>query len=161
MEPLFWPQMKHRFNTDKNDGKLWRSFGTSARAISIIVGFALLVGISVGAHGSETGTNSPVRLTAAMFTGYEFTLISKTDYGNYLFLDDKRVDTSFGQINGNVIGIDYGWKIKDAHTLAIIGLTPDGNGPESYTLQFKSFGKRIVVTTDGARYRRTKFKYPN
>jgi hypothetical protein len=130
------------------------------RIISIVLGFVLLLGISVSADGSQMSTNSTVRLTRGMFTGYEFTLISDKDYTYYLFLDDKRVDASYGSKGGGVVALAFGWRIKDPHTLALTG-SMDGTGPERFTMQFKSFGKKIAVTTNGDRYRRTKFKYPN
>jgi hypothetical protein len=55
------------------------------------------------------------------------------------------------------------WKIKDGNRLVFISL-PNGtrlDNPENASLQFKSFGEKIVVRMDGQKFRRSKFKRPN
>ena len=136
------------------------------RIISIIVGLVLMLGCT---RASQTSTNAPVQLTPEMFNGYEFTLISKKDYEQFSFLYPGSVDVDNGQVNGGVVGSTLGWKIKDGYTLAFLSIvdpTPQGSTneiviPESFSLQFKSFGDDIVVTTEGQKFRRTKFKYPD
>jgi hypothetical protein len=130
------------------------------RTISAIISLIFILGFSVCASGSQTSTNTPVRLTPAMFNDYEFTLISDTDYAHYLFLEGEGVDVDFGQKKGAIVGLLEGWRIKDGNTLVFTG-SADGTGPERDSLQFKSFGGKIVVTMDGAKYRRSKFKRPN
>jgi hypothetical protein len=56
--------------------------------ISIIFGLVHMLGFSVCEATAQTSTNSPVRLTPAMFTDYEFTLISDKVYAHYLFDDE-------------------------------------------------------------------------
>jgi hypothetical protein len=128
------------------------------RIISAIISLVLMLGFSVCASESQTSTNSPVRLTPAMFNDYEFTLISNTDYVHYLFLEGEGVDVSFGQ--KAIVALSEGWRIKDGNTLVFTALS-DGSGPERDSLQFRSFGKNIVVTMDGQRFKRSKFKRPN
>jgi hypothetical protein len=141
------------------------------RIISAIVSLVLLLGFSVYASGSQTSTNSPVRLTPAMFNDYEFTLISDKDYLYYLFLEGGSVEETFGNKvkNGGLVGLGEGWRIEHGNTLVFTGVPairrPDGTGafpnPVRHTLQFKSFGEKIVATMDGDKYRRSKFKRPN
>jgi hypothetical protein len=141
------------------------------RIISAIVSLVLMLGFSVCAGEPQTGTNSPVRLTPAMFNDYEFTLISDKDYLYYLFLEGGSVDETFGNKvkNGGLVALGEGWRIEHGNTLVFTGvadiLRPDGSGafpnPVRHTLQFKSFGEKIVVTMDGDKYRRSKFKRPN
>ena len=141
------------------------------RIFSAIVSLVLLLGFSVCASGSQTSTNSPVRLTPAMFNDYEFTLISEKDYLYYLFLEGGSVEETFGNKvkNGGLVGLGEGWRIEHGNTLVFTGVPdirrPDGTGafpnPVRHTLQFKSFGEKIVVTMDGDKYRRSKFKRPN
>src|SRR6516165_12718291 len=116
---------------------------------SIIFGLVVVLGVSVCARASQTSTNSPVRLTPAMFDGYEFTLISSNNYMYYLFLGD-RVSLTFGQ--KGLVGLDEGWRIENGNTLVFLGV-PESSGadpnPVRGSLQFKSFGKTMVVTTNG------------
>lgn len=140
--------------------------------ISIVCGLVLTLGFSVRDAIAQTSTNRPVRLTPAMFTDYEFTLISDKDYLHYLFLDGGQVNESFGNKvkNGPVVGLGEGWRIDHANTLVFTGVPqppqpPGGAGaafpnPVRHTLQFASFGEEIVVTTDGDRFRRSKLKPP-
>jgi hypothetical protein len=130
--------------------------------IPIIFGLVLTLGFSVCEATAETSTNSPVRLTPAMFTDYEFTLISDKDYAYYLFLDNGSVNSTFGQKNGALVGLDYGWKIKDGNTLVFLGIPPgiDVENSERFSLQFRSFSKSMVVTMDGQKFKRSKFKRP-
>ena len=130
--------------------------------ISIIFGLALILGFSVCEATAQTSTNSPVRLKPAMFTDYEFTLISDKVYAHYLF-DDEVVNEESGDKNGPSIAFFHWWKIKDGNRLVFISL-PDGtrlDNPENASYQFKSFGEKIVVTMDGQKFRRSKFKRPN
>jgi hypothetical protein len=138
--------------------------------ISIILGLVLILGFPVCGSAAPTSTNSPVRLTPAMFKGYEFTLISDKDYLDYLFVYDASVSESFGQKKDGIVGLDEGWRIEHGNTLVFTGvpdiLRPPGDtnsfpNPVRHTMQFKSFGEKIVVTTDGQRFKRSKFKYPN
>ena len=141
------------------------------RIISAIISLVLMLGFSVCAGASPTGTSSPVRLTPAMFNDYEFTLISDKDYSYYYFQDNGSVEESFGnkEKNGGVVALGEGWRIDHGDTLVFTGgslpPTPDGSGafpnPVRHTLQFKSFGEKIVVTMDGDKYRRSKLKRPN
>jgi hypothetical protein len=141
------------------------------RIISAIISLVLLLGFSTCASGSQTNTNSPVRLTPAMFTDYEFTLISDKDYMYYLFLENGSVDETFGNKakNSGLIALGEGWRIEHGDTLVFTGGAdiprPDDTGafpnPVRHTLQFKSFGEKIVVTMDGNKYRRSKLKRPN
>jgi hypothetical protein len=134
--------------------------------ISIIFSLVLILGFSVCEATAQTSTNSPVRLTPAMFTDYEFTLISDKDYLYYLFLENGSVDETFGNKakNSGLVALGEGWRIEHGNTLVFTGV-PDGIGavpnPVRHTLQFKFFGKNIVVTMDGDKYRRSKLKQPN
>ncbi|HEY1663755.1 MAG TPA: hypothetical protein VGI03_15165 [Verrucomicrobiae bacterium] len=136
------------------------------RIISTLFGLVLILGFAVGASGQSAGTNAPVRLTPAMFTGYEFTLISDKDYSDYYFSDNGSVEESFGGKgkHDGIVALGEGWRIEHGNTLVFTG-APDGIGavpnPVRHTLQFKSFGKKIVVTADGDRYRRSKLKSPD
>ena len=133
------------------------------RIVSTIFGFALIIlGISGCASVSQTSTNNPVRLTPAMFSDYELTLISDKVYAHYLFYEEV-VNEESGDKNGPSIALFHWWKIKDGDRLVFSSL-PDGTGldnPENASFQFKSFGKNLVVTTDGVKYKRSKFKRPN
>jgi hypothetical protein len=139
--------------------------------ISIIFGLMLILGFSVCEATAQTSTNSPVRLKPAMFTNYEFTLISDKDYLYYFFMENGSVDETFGNKgkNGALVALGEGWRIEHGDTLVFTGAAqpkpPDGIGafpnPVRHTLQFKSFGEKIVVTTDGQRFRRSKLKRPN
>jgi hypothetical protein len=141
------------------------------RIVSAIIGFVLILGFSVCEATAQTSTNGPVRLKPEMFTDYEFTLISDKDYLDYLFLDNGSVEDSFGNKvkNGGVVALGEGWRIDHGNTLVFTG-APDIPGPSGsaafpnpvrHTLQFKSFGQRIVVTTNGQRFRRSKLKLPD
>jgi hypothetical protein len=144
------------------------------RIVSVIMGLVLILGFSVGEATAQTSTNnptnsptnSPVRLKPAMFTDYEFTLISNKDYVYYLFLDNGNVDETFGNKGENspLVALGEGWRIEHGNTLVFLGVS-DAIGavpnPVRHTLQFKSFGEKIVVTTDGERFRRSKLKRPN
>jgi hypothetical protein len=138
------------------------------RIISIVFSFAIILGFSVCEATAQTSTNNPVRLKPAMFTDYEFTLISDKDYLDYLFMENGSVSETFGQ--KALVGLDEGWRIEHGNTLVFTGVPqppkpPDGidafPNPVRHTLQFKSFGQKIVVTTDGQRFRRSKLKLPN
>jgi hypothetical protein len=133
------------------------------RIVSTIVGFALIIlGISGCTSVSQTSTNNPVRLTPAMFSDYELTLISDDVYAHYLFYDEV-VNEESGDKNGPFIALFHWWKIKDGNRLVFTSL-PDGtrlDNPENASYQFKSFGEKIVVTMDGQKFRRSKFKRPN
>jgi hypothetical protein len=137
------------------------------RIISAIISLVLMLGFSVCEATAQTSTNAPVRLTPAMFTDYEFTLISDKDYLHYSFWENGHVAESFGQ--KAIIGLDEGWRIEYGNTLVFTGVPdiprPDGTGafpnPVRHTLQFKSFGEKIVVTMEGDKYKRSKFKRPN
>ena len=141
------------------------------RIVSAIISLVLMLGFSVCEATAQTSTNSPVRLTPAMFNDYEFTLISDKDYLYYLFLEGGSVEETFGNKvkNGGLVGLGEGWRIEHGNTLVFTGVPdiprPDGIGafpnPVRHTLQFKSFGKNIVVTMDGDKYRRSKLKRPN
>jgi hypothetical protein len=141
------------------------------RIISAIISLVLMLGFSVCAGGSQTNTNIPVRLTPAMFNDYEFTLISDKDYSYYYFQDNGSVEESFGnkEKNGAVVALGEGWRIEHGNTLVFTGGAdiprPDVSSafpnPVRHTLQFKSFGEKIVVTMDGDKYRRSKLKRPN
>ena len=141
------------------------------RIISTIISLVLMLGFSVCEATAQTSTNTPVRLTPAMFTDYEYTLISDKDYLYYLFLEGGRVEETFGNKvkNGGIVALGEGWKIEHGNTLVFTGVPdiprPDGTGafqnPVRHTLQFKSFGEKIVVTMDGDKYKRSKFKLPN
>lgn len=139
--------------------------------ISIIFGLVLILGFPVCEATAQTSTNSPVRLKPAMFTDYEFTLISDKDYLYYYFMENGSVDETFGNKakNGALVALGEGWRIEHGNTLVFTGVAdiprPDGSGavpnPVRHTLQFKSFGEKIVVTTDGQRFRRSKLKRPD
>jgi hypothetical protein len=139
------------------------------RTISIIVAFVLLLGLSLCTSTAQTSTNIPVHLTPAMFNDYELTLVSDKDYTYYLLLEGGSVEASFGQKNGGVVALGMGWKIKDGNTLVFLGIPPiqpppggiPVENPERFTMQFRSFGKNMVVTTDGQKFKRSKFKRPN
>jgi hypothetical protein len=141
------------------------------RIVSAIISLVLILGFSVCEATAQTSTNSPVRLTPAMFTDYEFTLISDKDYLYYLFLENGSVEETSGNKvkNGGLVGLGEGWRIEHGNTLVFAGVPdiprPEGTGafpnPVRHTLQFKSFGEKIVVTMDGDKYRRSKFKRPN
>jgi hypothetical protein len=141
------------------------------RIVSAIISLVLILGFSVCKATAQTSTNSPVRLTPAMFTDNEFTLISDKDYLYYLFLEGGSLDETFGNKvkNGGLVALGEGWRIEHGNTLVFTGvpdiLRPDGTGafpnPVRHTLQFKSFGEKIVVTTDGQRFRRSKLKRPD
>ena len=141
------------------------------RIFSAIISLVLMLGFSVCVGESQTSTNSPVRLTPAMFTDYEFTLISDKDYLYYLFLEGGSVEETFGNKvkNGALVGLGEGWRIEHGDTLVFTGVAdirrPDGSAafanPVRHTLQFKSFGEKIVVTMDGDKYKRSKLKRPN
>jgi hypothetical protein len=96
-----------------------------------------------------------------MFDGYEFTLISHKDYLCYCFSDGSVAET-FGQ--KALVGLDEGWRIEHGNTLVFTGV-PDGMGavpnPVRHALQFKSFDGTIAVTTDGQKFKRSKFKRAN
>jgi hypothetical protein len=154
----------------------WFSFFRSAAfamrtIISIIFGLVLMLGFSVCEATAQTSTNSPVRLKPEMFTDYEFTLISDKDYMYYLFLEGGSVEETFGNKvkNGGLVALGEGWRIEHGNTLVFTGVPdiprPDGSSafpnPVRHTLQFKSFGEKIVVTMDGDKYRRSKLKRPN
>jgi hypothetical protein len=131
--------------------------------ISIIFGLVVVLGVSVCASATPTSTNSPVWLTPTMFDGYEFTLISDKAYLYYLFLGDG-VSESFGEKGSGVVGLDEGWRIDHGNTLVFLGAEPSSGAnpnPVRHTMQFKSFGEKIVVTTDGERFKRSKFKRPD
>jgi hypothetical protein len=134
--------------------------------VSVIFGLVLILGFSVCEATAQTSTNSPVRLKPAMFTDYEFTLISDKDYMYYFFMENGCVDETFGnkEKNGALVALSEGWRIEHGNTLVFTGV-PDGIGavpnPVRHTLQFKSFGEKIVVTIDGDKYRRSKLKWPN
>jgi hypothetical protein len=139
---------------------------------SIILGLVVLLGLAIGEASAQTSTNRPVRLTAAMFTGYEFTLISDKDFVYYYFQDNGSVDETFGgkQKHSALVALGEGWRIDHGNTLVFTGVAeiprPPGDtnafpNPVRHTMQFKSFGKNIVVTTDGDRFRRSKLKRPN
>jgi hypothetical protein len=132
------------------------------RAIfSILFRLVVVLGACVCASASQMSTNSPVRLTPAMFDGYEFRLISDKDYVYFLFLGD-RVSETFGQ--KALVGLDEGWRIEHGNTLVFLGLPPSSGAnpnPVRGSLQFKSFGKTMVVTMDGQKFKRSKFKRPN
>ena len=140
------------------------------RIVSVIMGLVLILGFSVGEATAQTSTNgptnSPVRLKPAMFIDYEFTLISDKDYVYYFFMDNGSVDETFGgkEKNSPLVALGGGWRIEHGNTLVFLGVS-DAIGavpnPVRDTLQFKSFGEKIVVTTDGQRYRRSKIKRPN
>jgi hypothetical protein len=141
------------------------------RIVFAIIALVLILGVSVCETTAQTSTNRPVRLTRAMFNDYDFTLISDKDYLHYLFLEGGRVEETFGNKvkNGGLIGLGEGWRIEHGNTLVFTGVPdmprPAGTGafpnPVRHTLQFKSFGAKIVVTMDGDKYRRSKFKRPN
>src|ERR1019366_8436305 len=92
---------------------------------SIIFGLVLILGFSVCVATAQTSTNSPVRLKPAMFTDYEFTLISDKDYLHYSFRENGRIAESFGQ--KAIIGLDEGWRIEHGKTLVFPGAP--GVGP--------------------------------
>jgi hypothetical protein len=141
------------------------------RIVCAIIGLVLILGFSVCEATAQTSTNSPVQLKPAMFTDYEFTLISDKDYMYYFFMGNGSVDETFGNKgkNGALVALGEGWMIEHGNTLVFTGAslppTPDGIGaipnPVRHTLQFKSFGEKIVVTMDGDKYRRSKLKQPN
>jgi hypothetical protein len=141
------------------------------RIVSAIIGLVLALGFSVCEATAQTSTNSPVRLTPAMFTDYEFTLISDKDYVYYFFMENGSVDETFGNKvkNGALVALGEGWRIEHGNTLVFTGVpdipSPDGSGafpnPVRHTLQFKSFGEKIVVTLDGQRFKRSKLKQPD
>jgi hypothetical protein len=132
------------------------------RIMSIAFSFMLILGFSVCEATAQTSTNRPVRLKPAMFIDHEFTLISGKDYLDYYFMENGSVSETFGQ--KALVGLDEGWRIEHGNTLVFTG-APDGIGavpnPVRHTLQFKSFGEKIVVTTDGQRFRRSKLIPPN
>jgi hypothetical protein len=134
------------------------------RTLSVIIGFSLILGFPMCGSASPTSTNSLVQLTPAMFTGYEFTLISDKDYLYYYFQDNGSVEETFGQKSGAAVALGEGWRIEHGNTLVFTGV-PDGIGadpnPVRHALQFKSIGEKIVVTTDGQRFRRSKLKLPD
>jgi hypothetical protein len=142
------------------------------RIVSAIISLVLVLGFCVCASESQTSTNNPVRLTPAMFTDYEFTLISDKDYLYYFFMENGSLEESFGnkEKNGAPVALGEGWRIEHGDTLVFTGApqppSPPGDigafpNPVRHTLQFKSFGEKIVVTTDGDKYRRSKLKRPN
>ena len=141
------------------------------RIVCAIIGLLLILGFSVCEATAQTSTNSPVRLTPAMFTDYEFTLISDKDYVYYFFMENGSVDETFGNKvkNGALVALGEGWRIEHGNTLVFTGTSlppaPDGidaiPNPVRHTLQFKSFGEKIVITMDGDKYRRSKLKRPN
>jgi hypothetical protein len=141
------------------------------RIISAIISLVFMLGFSVCEATAQTSTNSPVQLKPAMFIDYEFTLISYKDYSYYYFQDNGSVEESFGnkKKHGGVVALGEGWRIEHGNTLVFTGAAdiprPDGSGtfpnPVRHTLQFKSFGKNIVVTMDGDKYRRSKLILPN
>ncbi|HXC98533.1 MAG TPA: hypothetical protein VN048_04265 [Verrucomicrobiae bacterium] len=137
-----------------------------ACALSAIIGLVLVPGFSICEATAQTSTNSPVRLKPAMFIDYEFTLISDKDYLYYFFMDNGSVDETFGNKGKNspAIALGEGWRIEHGNTLVFLGVS-DAIGavpnPVRHTLQFKSFGEKIVVTTDGQRFRRSKLKRPD
>jgi hypothetical protein len=141
------------------------------RIVSAIISLVLILGFSVWEATAQTSTNSPVRLTPAMFTDYEFTLISDKDYVYYFFMENGGVEETFGNKakNGALVALGEGWRIEHGDTLVFTGGAdaprPDDIGavpnPVRHTLQFKSFGEKIVVTMDGDKYRRSKLKRPN
>src|SRR5580658_4425566 len=104
------------------------------RIVFAIISLVLNLGFPVWEATAQTGTNSPVRLTPAMFNDYEFTLISDKDYLYYLFLEDGSVEETFGNKvkNGGLVGLDEGWRIEHGNTLVFTGvpdiLRPDGIG---------------------------------
>ena len=104
------------------------------RIFSAIVSLVLLLGFSVCASGSQTSTNSPVRLTPAMFNDYEFTLISEKDYLYYLFLEGGSVEETFGNKvkNGGLVGLGEGWRIEHGNTLVFTGV-PDIPSPDAFS----------------------------
>jgi hypothetical protein len=142
--------------------------------VSIIFGLAFLLGFSVGeasaqTNTNKTSTNSVVRLKPAMFIDYEFTLISDKDYSYYYFQENGSVSETFGNKGKHsaLVALGEGWRIDHGDTLVFTGVpeitAPPGAtnafpNPVRHTLQFKSFGEKIVVTTDGDRYRRSKLK---
>jgi hypothetical protein len=104
------------------------------RIISAIVSLVLMLGFSVCASDSQTSTNSPVLLTPAMFTDYDFTLISDKDYLHYFFMENGSVDETFGNKvkNGGLVALGEGWRIEHGDTLVFTGVAdirrPDGSG---------------------------------
>jgi hypothetical protein len=139
--------------------------------IFAIISLVLMLGFSVCEATAQTSTYAPVRLTPAMFTDCELTLISDKDYLYYLFLEGGSVEETFGNKvkNGGPVALGEGWKIEHDNMLVFTGVPdiprPDGTGaspnPVRHTLQFKSFGEKVVVTMDGDKYKRSKFKRPN
>src|SRR5689334_17229286 len=99
------------------------------RFIVFIFGLGVILGFSVCEAAAQTGTNSPVRLKPAMFTNYEFTLISDKDYLDYLFLEGGSVDETFGNKakNSGLVALGEGWRIEHDNTLVFTGV-PDGIG---------------------------------
>jgi hypothetical protein len=135
---------------------------------SIMLGLVVVLGFAIGEATAQTSTNRPVQLTPEMFTGYELTLISDKNYHVYSFPYRGVVSESFGQ--KGVFGADEGWRIDNSNTLtftALVDTTPAGStnsgfaNPVTHSLQFQSFGDKIVVTTDGQKFTRSKFKRPN
>lgn len=132
------------------------------RSILIVICFVLGLGFRAYGSPSSTSTNTPVQLTPEMFSDYEFTLISKKDHLYYYFRDNGSVEETFGQTA--LVALAEGWRIEHGNTLVFTGV-PDGIGavpnPVRHTLQFKSFGEKIVVTADGQKFRRSKLKPPD
>ena len=95
--------------------------------VSILIGLALILGFLVYAFWHSARTNSPIQLTPAMFTDYEFTLISDKRYADYLFVGSN-VKGDSGWKNEASVGFDYDWKIKDGNTLVFtdVDITPAG-----------------------------------
>jgi hypothetical protein len=86
-------------------------------------------------------------------------------------MENGSVDETFGNKGKKsaLIALGEGWRIEHGDTLVFTGVAdvarPDGIGavpnPVRHTLQFKSFGEKLVVTTDGQRFRRSKLKQPD
>lgn len=138
--------------------------------ISIIFGLVLVLGFSVCEATAQTSTNGAVRLKPEMFTDYEFTLISDKDYLYYYFQDNGSVKETFGQKNGAAVALGEGWRIEHDNTLVFTGVPdiqrPPGDtnsfpNPVRHTMQFKSFGEKIVVAMDGQKFKRSKLKRPD
>jgi hypothetical protein len=162
---LIYEIVHHTFISVSRSAAVPELWSFAMRTIfSVMFCFVLVIGFSVTASASQTRTNSPARLSPAMFDGYEFTLISNTDYVYYLFLGE-RVSATFGQKKGAAVGLAFGWKIKDGNTLVFTASSlPPGivrENPERASLQFRSFDETTVVTMDGQKFKRSKFKRPN
>jgi hypothetical protein len=141
---------------------------------SIVVGVVLILGFSACKATAQTNTNHPVPLTPEMFTGYQFTLISDTDYYVYSFPYEGMASEDFGQKKGGaLVGIGEGWRIDNSNTLvftALVDITPADpalrkgftfTNPGTHSLQFQSFSNDIAVTTYGQKLKRSSIGQPN